>query len=156
MVVLTVDLLICVVECSQLDIIAILNFVIPKYATFQTRPLLAAFHTLFEELYSLNRDTFLSNTTRLLGTAVNGVVIKTNAVNNYFTLLDWVNYVFIQASRQENDFTKQFSHLVTWQAILLHHCLADAKKKGLKVSAVRTTRATLRIIFQRNENGSAV
>ena len=39
-----------------------------------------------------------------------------------------------------------------WQAILLHHCLAESKKRGLKISAIRTTRATLRGLFQQKES----
>lgn len=146
-------------EFSHLDIIIILEFLIPKYASFQTRHLLAAFHILFKELYSIKRETFLSTIIRGLDLAVNRVTVKTNAVSNYFTLLDWVNYVLLLSSLDNEEFTKYLPDLVIWQATLLRHCLAEAKKKGIRVSAIRTTRASLRGVFQQKEsilNGNTV
>ena len=94
-----------------------------------------------------------------LGTALDRVTVKLNAVSNYFTLLDWVNQVLLLSSEDNQTFTKYFSDLITWQATLLHHCLAESKKRGLKVSAIRTTRASIRGLFQQKEsvlNGNAV
>ena len=148
-----------VLECSNLDIVVILEFLIRKYASFQTRPLLAAFHILFSQLFSINRDAFLSKIIAELGIALDRVTLKPNAVSNYFTLLDWVNQVLLLSSKDNQAFTKYLPDLLIWQATLLHHCLAESKKRGLKVSAIRTTRATLRGLFQQNEsisNGNTV
>jgi hypothetical protein len=142
----------CYIECSTLDISVILEFLIPKYASFQTRPLLAAFHILFRELYSVNKETFLSTISRVLDVSVTRVVLKANAVSNYFTLLDFVNHVFLLASGDNEIFMKYLPDLVRWQATLLQHCLAYSKKKGMRLSAIRTTRACLRGIFQQKES----
>ena len=135
-------------EFSHLDIIVVLEYLIPKYAAFQTRQLHSAFHILFRELYLIKKDTFLSTIVRELELAVNRVTVKANAVSNYFTLLDWVNNVLILSSDDDKNFTKYLPDLVIWQAILLQYCLSEAKKKGLKSSAIRTTRASLRAVFQ--------
>lgn len=138
-------------ECSQLDIVSILEFLLPKYASFQTRPLLSALRELFRALCNADRDTFISTVTRGLNITVSHVIIKANAVSNYFTLLDWVNEVLLLSSGDNKSFTKHLPDLVIWQATLLQGCLAESKKKGLKVSAIRMTRASLRGIFQRKE-----
>jgi hypothetical protein len=114
---------------------------------------------LFKVLYSADRDTFLSTITRGLDISIAHVVIKANAVSNYFTLLDWVNQVLLLSSGDNESFTKYLADLVTWQATLLQRCLAESKKKGIRASAIRTTRASLRGIFQQKEitlNGNAV
>lgn len=139
-------------EFLDLDIITILEFLIPKYASFQTRHLLAAIHTLFKELHAIKNDTFLSTIIRELEISVNRVTVKVNAVSNYFTLLDWVNYTLLLSSQNNETFTKCLPDLVIWQTTLLEHCLSEAKKKGIKLSAIRTTRASLRGIFQQKES----
>ena len=96
---------------------------------------------------------------RELGIALDRVTLKYNAASNYFTLLDWVNHVLVLSSKDNETFTKYLPDLVMWQATLLHHSLTESKKRGMKVSAIRTTRATLREIFQQKEsalNGNAV
>jgi hypothetical protein len=146
------EILILCLEFLDLDIVILLEFLIPKYASFQTRHLLGALRILFKELYSINKDTFLSTVVRGLDLAVNRVTLKANAVSNYFTLLDWVNNVLLLSSKDNENFTKYLPDLVIWQATLLQHCLAEAKKKGMKVSAFRTTRASLRGVFQQKES----
>jgi hypothetical protein len=146
-------------EFSKLNVIVILEFLIPKYASFQTRPLLAAFRILFSQLFSSNRDSFLSTVILELGNALDRVTLKPNAVSNYFTLLGWVNQVLLLSSKDNQTFTKCLPDLAIWQATLLNHCMAESKKRGLKLSAIRNTRATLRGLFQQKDsilNKSAV
>ena len=144
--------LISCLEFSSLNIIVILEFLIPKYASFQTRPLLAAFRILFSQLFSSNRDNFLSTVILELGNALDRVTVKPNAVSNYFTLLAWVNQILLLSSKDNQTFTKCLPDLVMWQATLLNHCIVESKKRGLKVSAIRTTRATLRGLFQQKDS----
>jgi hypothetical protein len=80
--------------------------------------------------------------------------VKANAVSNYFTLLDWLSHVFVLTSRNKDDLTRYLPDVVLWQATLLHYCLAEAKKKGMSVSAVRSTRACLRGVFQSQKEDS--
>ena len=136
------------VGCSKLEITTLVDFIIPKYASYQIRPLLLELRRLFTSLYSVDSSVFLATVTRRLDSAVQRVSAKANAVSNYFTLLDWVNHVLILTSRNANDLSKYLPELVTWQATLLYHCLSEAKKKGMTVSALRSTRACLRAVFQ--------
>jgi hypothetical protein len=76
-----------------LDLAVLVEHLIPKYAAFQIRPLLFAFHVLFKELYANSSETFLPAVVRALDVAMSRVSIKANAVGNYFTLLDWVSQV---------------------------------------------------------------
>jgi hypothetical protein len=78
-------------------------------------------------------------------------LIKANAISNYFTLLDWVNHVLVLSNGDHQDLLKYLPDLARWQAILLQHCLAEPKKRGLRTSARRTTRASLRAIFQQRD-----
>jgi hypothetical protein len=94
----------------------------------------------------------MSTIIRELDIAINRVTVKANAVSNYFTLLDWVNYVILLSNKDNKNFTKYFPNLVIWQSKLLYHCLAESNKNGLKVSALRTTRASLRNVFQQKES----
>src|SRR5277367_5624713 len=110
--------LICVLDCSDSDIALILEFLIPKYAAFQTRHLLAAFHALFKELYSLNKSAFLSSISRTLDPAITRVTLKHNAASNYRTLLGWVNHIFILSVQDNETFTKYLPDLIIWQATL--------------------------------------
>jgi hypothetical protein len=137
----------------------ILEFLIPKYASFQTRHILAAFHTLFNELYSLNKSTFLSTITRTLSPTITHVTLKSNAPSNYHTLLDWVNHTLLLSVQDNQSFTKYLPDLILWQSTLLTHCLAESHKRALRVSALQDTRMCLRGIFQQSEsiwNGNAV
>jgi len=148
-----------VVDCSDLDISLIVEFLIPKYAAFQTRRLLAAFHILFKELYSLNKSTFLSTIVRTLDPAVTRITVKHNAPHNYRTLLDWVNYILILAVQDNKTFTVYLPDLIIWQATLFDRCLAESKKRSLRVSALLSTRACLKTVFHQREsiwNGNAV
>jgi len=135
-----------------LEITIILEHLIPKYASFQIRPLLSSFHTLFRELCRVNREAFLATVVRELDVATSRVAVKTNAVGNYFTLLDWVNYILPLSSADNEDFVHYLPDLVRWQGFLLYKCLAEAKKKGLRASALRTTRACLRGVFQQKQS----
>ena len=140
------------VECSNLDIIIINEFVIPKYAYFHSRSLLNAFHALFKSLYVLNKEAFLESITRELGVVISGVTQKANAVSNYFTLLDWVNQVLLLSSQNYEKFMMHLDDLITWQTTLLERCLAESKKQGMRDSAIHSTRACLRGIFQQKES----
>jgi hypothetical protein len=90
---------------------------------------------------------------RQLDIAVNRVNIKPNAPGNYFTLLEWVNQVLTLSAEEEHLFTKYIANLVTWQATLLYNCLAEGKK-GVKQSALRGTRASLRSVFYKKDHPS--
>ena len=121
---------------------------ISKYASFGTRPFLAATHALFKALCEVNREAFLSSAIRALDFSINRVFIKANSATNYFVLLNWGNLVLQLTSGKNEDLVKYLPNLVRWQATLLQRCLAETKKKGLRASAVRTTRACMRQIFQ--------
>jgi len=140
-------------ECGILDIAITLEYIIPKYASFATRPLHSALHTLFKTLNTLNREIFLSTIVSRLDIVVNRSNNKTNAPSNYFTLLDWVNIVLILSAEEEPSFSKYVADLAQWQAMLLCHCIAEGKR-GLKISAVRRTRASLRGVFSRTTEPS--
>ena len=140
------------VECSSLDITIIIEYLIPKYAAFQTRTLLSATHILFKDLYAINKETFLTAAVRGLDIAVSRVLIKANAISNYFTLLDWVNNVLLLSNEDHHDLLKYLPDLARWQAIILQQCLAEPKKRGMRTSARRTTRASLRGIFQQKDS----
>ena len=131
-----------------MDIAIILEYIIPKYTSFVTRPLHSALHTLFKALNTLNRETFLSAIVRQLDIVVNRSNNKSNAPSNYFTLLDWVNIVLVLSAEEELNFSKHVPDLAKCQAVLLYRCIAEGKR-GLKVSAVRRTRASLRDVFSR-------
>jgi len=137
---------------SNADLVILVENLIPKYASFQTRSLLATLHILFKELYTISPRTFLSVIIRSLDLAIARVAVKANAVSNYFTLLDWVNQVLLLSSQNNEDFVKYLPDLVRWQALLLCKCLAESKKKGLKASALRISRACLRGLFQQKES----
>jgi hypothetical protein len=140
-------------ECTHLDVSIILEFIIPKYASFTTRPLHSALHTLFRALNTVSKERFLSAVVRQLDIVINRSNIKVNAPSNYFTLLDWVNLVLVLSAEEVLNFTTYVSDLVIWQAILLHHCIAEGKK-GLTVSAIRGTRASLRGVFYQRDHPS--
>jgi hypothetical protein len=114
--------------------------------------LLAAIHVLFEALCRINREAFLSAVKRELEVSMTRVVIKANAVANYFTLLNWVNQVLQLASADQENLLKHLPDLVRWQATLLQLCLAEGKKKGLKISAISMTRACMRKLFQQKDS----
>lgn len=139
-------------DCSDDGITLIIEFLIPKYAAFQTRHLLSAFHALFKELYSVNRSIFLSTIARTLDPAVTRVTLKHNAASNYHTLLDWVNHILVLSVQDHETFTKYLPDLIVWQATLFDRCLAESKKRSLRLSALLATRACLKTIFQQTES----
>lgn len=142
-----------------MDIPILLEFLVSKHASFHTRPLHVAFHILFELLYTVDKEMFLSTIMHELDIFVNTVSQKTNAGSSYVTLLGWVNHVLLLSSRRHEDFLKYHPDLARWQAVLLYQCLAKGNKKGLRVSAICNTRACLRGIFKQKEsiwNESAV
>lgn len=77
---------------------------------------------------------------------MNRSYIKTNAPSNYFTLLDWVNVVLLLSAEDQLNFTAYLGDLVIWQATLLHRCISEGKR-GVKASAIRGTRASLKAVF---------
>ena len=139
-------------ECSDSDLTLILEFLVPKYASLQTRPILAALHSLCKELYSLNNSIFLSTIIRTLDRAVIRVNLKANAGSNYYTLLDSVNHTLLVSVHDHESFEKYLPDLIIWQATLLDRCLAESKKRSLRISALQTTRTCLRGIFQQKES----
>jgi hypothetical protein len=134
-----------------LDIAIIVEYIISKYAAFQTRTLLTSLHILFDGLYLTNKEPFLAAVVRGLDVAITRALIKANAISNYYTLLDWVNHILVLSNGGHQDLLKYLPDLARWQAILLQHCLAEPKKRGLRISARRTTRASLRAIFQQKD-----
>lgn len=135
-----------------MDVTVTLDFLIPKYAAFTTRQLLSAFHLLFDGLYEFNKKTFLSTIVRELDIAVTRITTKVNAVGNSFTLLDWVNHVFVLASKDNENFMKYLPDLVLWQTILLHQILSESHKVGMKHSALSSTQSCLKRLFEQEEN----
>jgi hypothetical protein len=103
-------------------------------------------------LFSFNREEFFSSITRELGIAFNRVTLKANSAGNYFVLLDWVNYTVLLSSRDHEIVSKYLSELAVWQSTLLERCFAQTQKKSLKASAIRSTRASLRAIFQQKDD----
>jgi hypothetical protein len=140
-------------ECSRRDTISVLNAIIPKYSSFQSRLLLNAIGSVFDSLCSVNREAFFSSIMDELRIAYSRISVKVNAPGNYFVLLDWINHTLLLSGQDNGTFTRHLSDLVTWQSTILECCLAQSQKRSLKVSAIRTTRACLRGIFQQKENG---
>jgi hypothetical protein len=132
--------------------VSIVEYIIPRYPAFQIRPLLAAIHDVFDALYRVHGEEFLTVIVRELEIAVAHVVIKANAAANIFTLLNWVNQVLDQlASADEFTLTKYLPDLIRWQATLLQLCLSEGKKKGLKNAAIGRTRACMSALFQQKD-----
>jgi hypothetical protein len=144
-------LLIRDVEFSKEDLVLLIEELISKYAIPQSRTLFSALNDLLHELYEVDPQTFLRAIMKSLDLAISRVQIKANATSSYFTLLDWVNQVLCLASQTNEDLVKNLPDLVRWQALLLFKCLAESKKRGLKVSALRTSRACLRRLFKQND-----
>jgi hypothetical protein len=131
----------------------ILDFLIPKYAAIQTRPLLRAFCALLRELYSLDKTIFFSSIIRNLEAAVARVSVKINASSNYFTLLTWVNETLVLASNDKEDFMKYHKELVRFQTTLIQHCLVRGTKRRMRLASFVDTKSSLRIILGRKEIG---
>jgi hypothetical protein len=102
-------------------------------------------------MYFLDKSTFLSSMTRNLESVVVRVSLKANAVSNYFNILTWVNETFVLASNNKEDFIGYAKDLMKYQATLLQYCLADGAKRGIKVAALRNTKATLTALLQKRE-----
>jgi hypothetical protein len=131
----------------QLDPGIVVEYLVPKYASFQSRHLLSALDTLFERLDNLNREAFLASICRVLNASVGQSLVKTNAVSNYKTLLHFVNRVLILVSRDSKDFVIYAPDLLKWQALLLDRCLAGGKR-NTQISVISDAEQTLKAIFQ--------
>lgn len=149
--VLSGDLANSTIDCSQSDVNIALEFLISKYASFQAPSLLSAFDTLFERLYAINGEKFMSNFVRVLGAHISRSLIKVNAVSNYHTLLRFVNRGLAISSTDNEIFMQYLTDLIRWQALLLDRCLTGGKR-SVQLSVIRNAKRVLKEILQHNKS----
>jgi hypothetical protein len=109
---------------------------------------------LFTTLYSVDSSIFLRDVVRELKAATSQVFAKVSPaipLSDYFTLLRWVNHALTLTSRSSVDLGVYILEFMKLQATLLQHCLAQSKKHGLTVSALESTRASWRAVFQQQK-----